>query len=100
MQIAGGDMLFVKEILQVIHDELPVEILAYQQSINNIAFAEAASNVHKIKHKIAILGMDEGVILATIYENQLKKGNRNLENAFQDLLSDMTIFINQQQFPK
>lgn len=94
-EIAGGDPTFAGKLLDVVKLELPQEVELYQVNFNNSAFAKAAENVHKLKHKLGILGLVNGYELAIAYEEELRNGNSTLKNKFDALLEDCKRFINE-----
>lgn len=93
-QISGGDESFEKEFITIIKKELPSEIETYHNNIKNQNLQDAAENVHKLKHKISILGYVKGYEFAITYEENLKKGSLEGASKFDELLNDMTQFIN------
>lgn len=94
-EISGGDSTFASKLLDVVKLELPQEIELYEENFNNSAFAKAAENVHKLKHKLGILGLVNGYELAIKYEEELRNGNSTLKNQFNDLLARCMSFINE-----
>ncbi|OUS09397.1 histidine kinase [Nonlabens dokdonensis] len=93
-EIAGGDPSFIDKLLEVVKNELPGEIELYKKNFNDSAFAKAAENVHKLKHKLGILGLSQGYELAIEYEDELKNGKYTLKNKFESLLDSCIRFIN------
>ncbi len=92
-EIAGGDPGFVEKLLDVVKNELPEEIELYKKNYNDSAFAKAAENVHKLKHKLGILGLTKGYELAIEYEEQLRNGDSTHKNQFDSLLESCNRFI-------
>ena len=62
--------------------EFPEEVIEFNNNFESKDYTETANNVHKIKHKISILGLKEGLELASNFENQLKKGDKLIFAAF------------------
>ena len=54
----------------------------------------AAENVHKIKHKISILGLKETYGLAEKHEDLLKSSDTSLVKEFDAALNILTDYIN------
>lgn len=94
-QLSGGDKDFENELLQVLKKELPDEIETYNNYLNDFNFIKAAEVVHKIKHKISILGLDNSYKIAVAYEEELKNNCINLQNKFKIILTSMINFINE-----
>jgi hypothetical protein len=57
-------------------------------------FDLAANNVHKLKHKISLLGLEESYELASQHELNLVEGNNNLHENF-EILNTMERFLNE-----
>lgn len=91
--MSGGDKAFEKKLLEIIKNEFPQEKASYFNNIKAGNMIEAAQYVHKIKHKISILGLEKSFIIATKYEDRLKKGNPDLENEFNSIIKEITTFI-------
>ena len=94
-ELSGGNEEFENKLIHVIKTEWPDEVEEYRENLDNFAFAKAALNVHKIKHKLGIVGLVEGYELAVQYELDLKEGNTAKKDQFEDLLKIVTLFINQ-----
>lgn len=92
-ELSGGDTAFEKKLISVVQTELPVEIAEYQNNMENSAFAKAAENVHKIKHKLGIVGLKDGYELAITFEEQLKENNTALKMKFDDILNSVLNFV-------
>lgn len=91
--LAGGDMEFKDKLLSLIKKELPGEIDLYVKTISEKDFKRSAEVVHKIKHKITILGLENTYTLAAKYEEELKEGNSGFHEEFYKILKNMTIFL-------
>jgi HPt (histidine-containing phosphotransfer) domain-containing protein len=55
----------------------------------------ASNNVHKLKHKISLLGLEESYALANQHELNLKEGNNTLHNNFSAILDTMAQFLDE-----
>ena len=80
--------------MRIIREELPLEIEAYEKNLENGNFILAAENVHKLKPKFGITGLEAGYELAIEYEEELKTGSTRLKDDFKDLLIVVSDFIN------
>ena len=94
-EISGGDKEFQTKLLQIVKVELPQEIKSYSIFLKEENFKLAAETVHKIKHKISILGLEKSYQLAIDYEEDLKKNNVKLQDKFENILNSMISFINE-----
>lgn len=91
--LSGGDLGFEKKLIEIIKEEFPKEILLYHNLITKSNTQEAASCVHKIKHKISILGLSKSYKLAVVYEEKLKVGNMEMRSEFEKILSTISNFL-------
>ncbi len=73
--------------------EFPDERESYLNNISNANFNLAANNVHKIKHKISLLGLEKSYELASEHEINLGEGNAALHHSFNEILTTMTVFF-------
>ncbi|HKJ49296.1 MAG TPA: Hpt domain-containing protein [Christiangramia sp.] len=92
-QLSGGDRAFEEKLLDVVKRELPVEIDELKNNLQADNFSEAAANVHKLKHKISILGLEKSYYIAERYEDELREGNNKMQAEFEDILQRMLVFI-------
>jgi hypothetical protein len=92
-QLSGGDKVFEEKIFKVLKMEFPGERETYLNNIVNTNFDSAAHNVHKIKHKISLLGLVKSYELSSEHEINLSKGNAVLHDNFNDILNAMAQFF-------
>ena len=83
-QISGGDLDFEKSLLSILKLEFPIEYNVLSNNFKNSDFDKVALDIHKIKHKIGMLGMLNSVDLASECEKNIKKGNTK---QYKDLIS-------------
>ncbi|KGO84743.1 histidine kinase [Flavobacterium rivuli WB 3.3-2 = DSM 21788] len=91
-ELAGDDNDFRAVLIGVIKNELPAEINEYQDNLAAQNFNAAADNVHKLKHKISVMGMEQSYYLAEKFENNLKERSTQLQAEFGQLLMAMQGF--------
>ena len=92
--LSGGDKSFENKILEVIREEFPGELNEYTENVKNKKLKLAAENVHKLKHKISILGLKKTYALAVKHEDLLKASNTSLVEDFGAALDILTDYIN------
>ena len=92
-EIAGGNEEFEKKFLSIIQVEFPKEKEDYSNLLNSGELEESAKVVHKIKHKLGILGLSNGYKMAIKYEEDLKIGNTALKDDFEGVLNAVEEFI-------
>jgi hypothetical protein len=91
--LAGDDTVFKQRFIALIKTELPVEIKQYHTNLLNHLLREASEDVHKIKHKINILGLPKSYEIASIHEEELRQGNSSSMLEFTVILETMQKFI-------
>ncbi len=94
-EISGGDLEFRDKLISIMKLEWPLEVSEYRGNIEDSAFAKAAQNVHKIKHKLGMAGLVEDYALAVEFEKELKEGNIQRAEEFEAVLNKVSHFINQ-----
>lgn len=91
--ISDRDLDFEKKIINVIKTEFPLEKETYYLNLQAGNYKQVAANVHKLKHKIIILGLEQSYETAVIYENNLKENNTNGKEKFELILKNITNFL-------
>ncbi|NER17364.1 Hpt domain-containing protein [Spongiivirga citrea] len=93
-ELAAGDSSIKTKLISIMKKEFPeerAEFMLYMQSAN---YTKASEQVHKLKHKINILGLQEGYVLAKSFENDLKKNIISLNKGFSKLLDTIENYLN------
>jgi hypothetical protein len=93
--LAGDDKVFKQHLISIVKKELPLEVEVYQRNLLDKKYKDVAENVHKLKHKISILGMEKAYYLAVDYEEELKNNDASQQAAFEAILESMSQFVNQ-----
>ena len=91
--LSGGDLDFEKKIIEILKQEFPEEKNVYDTCIAQENFKETAEIVHKIKHKMSIIGLEQGYELAVNYEKFLLDNSTELRQEFESILKTMQDFI-------
>jgi|KNS7NT10metaT_FD_contig_71_665821_length_5308_multi_4_in_0_out_0_2 hypothetical protein len=91
--LAKGDDEVKKMILEVLIEEFPLEKESYFNYFNLKDFKKTQEIVHKIKHKISVLGLDKSYELANIYENNLLNSSIENHKDFEKTLEVISSFI-------
>ncbi|AXT20364.1 Hpt domain-containing protein [Flavobacteriaceae bacterium AU392] len=92
--LSSGDAAFKNKIIAVIKSEFPEEKSIYLKNIKSKDYKKAAENVHKLKHKISILGLEKSYALAVEFENDLRDDNLDLKDDFNTVLQIITDYLN------
>lgn len=93
-QLCGDDEVFRAKLIAIIKQELPLEIADYKDNLQQGNFKKTAESVHKLKHKVSILGLEKIYYLAEQFEEDLKEGSITLQNEFEKTLVQMQDFVN------
>ncbi|WP_346882641.1 Hpt domain-containing protein [uncultured Algibacter sp.] len=91
--LSGGDDSFKEKLISVIKLEFPVEKATYIKNIEAKNYQIAAENVHKLKHKISILGLEESYKIAACFEKNLKENSMTLKEDFENILQTITNYL-------
>ncbi len=91
--IARGDEKVKKTLIDIIKLEFPEEKVAYYKNLEKSAFKEIAGNVHKLKHKISIFGLEKSYEIANNFENNLRNHNSEGAEEFDKILGNITAYI-------
>ena len=91
--LSGGDETFKNKLITIIKTEFPNEKVIYFKNIESKNFKEASENVHKLKHKISILGLEKSYAIAVDYENNLKTNSLEGEVDFNIILQLITDYL-------
>lgn len=92
-QLSGKDDAFKNKLIAVVKAEFPEEKAVYVKSIASNNFKEAAENVHKLKHKISILGLEKSYGVAVIYEENLLENSTEGQVEFENILQTITNYL-------
>lgn len=92
-ELSGGDIEFEQSIINVLKIEFPQEYDLFTNNFEKGNYIEAADNVHKIKHKISILGLNKGLLLASEFEKNLKSNDIKLHKEFLKVLDKIHVYL-------
>jgi len=92
-ELSEGDADFEDSIITVLKKEFPEELALFKKNLESKNYTDAANNVHKIKHKISILGMKKSFEFASHYENNLRKGEIQLSSKFLNILHKIHVYL-------
>ncbi|EAQ41514.1 MULTISPECIES: hypothetical protein [unclassified Polaribacter] len=94
-QLARGDDSIRQTLIQVIKDEFPDEKKEYFECLKTKNSEIIASNVHRIKHKFSILGLETSYNSAVKLEEVLRnnQSNQGLQEEFENTLAAITKYL-------
>lgn len=93
--MSGDDEAFEKKLINIIKTEFPLEKEAYYNNYKAKNFKLTADTVHKLKHKISILGLEKSYEIAVVFENNLLEGEITLNQEFESILITITNYLHQ-----
>ncbi len=85
--MSGGDKAFEQKLISIIKSEFTEEKQTYVNAISNKDYKATAEIVHKLKHKISILGLVKSYEIAAAYESNLLEGRIELKDNFDAILT-------------
>ncbi|MCM4156445.1 Hpt domain-containing protein [Gramella sp. AN32] len=91
-EICGSNIDFKTKLIYILKSELISEIDTYQKNLSLNNYIECAENVHKLKHKISILGLEKSYEIAVFFEEDLRKSNLKRKVEFDEILNSMLAF--------
>ena len=91
--LSGGDAAFKQKLIDIIKKEFPEEKQVYFNNFKAKKYKLTADNVHKLKHKISILGLEKSYAIAVAYENNLLEGNTKQKEEFEAILNSITNYL-------
>lgn len=93
-ELSGDNLEFKIKLIGILKNELPKEVKDYSEQMGNANFYQASQLVHKLKHKISILGLEKSYYIAEEYEVNLRNNSTNLDADFKNILKIMQEFVN------
>jgi HPt (histidine-containing phosphotransfer) domain-containing protein len=92
-QFSRGDKSFEEKMISIVKSEFPEEKKVYHANLEEKSYKLASDNVHKIKHKISLFGLEKSHVVATNHENNLREGNIALASDFEEIMQTITDYL-------
>ncbi|WP_338376982.1 Hpt domain-containing protein [uncultured Flavobacterium sp.] len=92
-ELSGNDEDFKQKMISIVKSELPQEIESYNSLFKLQNFNATAEMVHKLKHKISVLGLEKSYYIAEKFEENLKQSSAELKEEFDNILQTMQNFV-------
>lgn len=94
-KLARGDEAIKKTLIDVIKSEFPGEKDEYYQNLKSKDFKTIEGNVHRIKHKFSILGLEKSYEMANDFEHNLRKQVLNIHEVqgFDKILTAISEYL-------
>ncbi|WMI65417.1 Hpt domain-containing protein [Aestuariibaculum sp. YM273] len=91
--MSGGDKVFEQKLIGIIKREFPEEKEVFYENLKVGNYLKTADNVHKLKHKILILGLEKSYHTAVAFEDNLREGKIHLSADFEAILISLTNYL-------
>jgi HPt (histidine-containing phosphotransfer) domain-containing protein len=91
--LADGDQSFILEITTLLKSEFPKDLKLFYKRLEENDLKGVASSIHKIKYKFGLLGLEEDVIIASTFENEVVKGSIELLIKFEEILLKINQYL-------
>jgi HPt (histidine-containing phosphotransfer) domain-containing protein len=92
-KLSAGDSTIKSRLVNILLEEFPQDVRSYYENLKKQDLVEASENVHKIKHKIGLLGLEEGYLLSQKHELSLKENSLFYKEDFEIILKKIADFI-------
>ncbi|WP_103071573.1 Hpt domain-containing protein [Aquimarina sediminis] len=92
-ELADGSKDFEQKLIAIITREFAEEKNEFFENYNGKLYLKTAENVHKIKHKIGMLGFEKGYQTAVDFEEGLKENDPSLYSKFILILESIEHFL-------
>jgi HPt (histidine-containing phosphotransfer) domain-containing protein len=92
-QLSRGDNAIKLELIEVIKTEFPKEKKEYYTSLEKKEYKKIEENVHKLKHKISILGLQKSYEIANQFEHNLREHSLEKKEDFDKILTAISDYI-------
>ncbi|MEE3999214.1 Hpt domain-containing protein [Tenacibaculum sp. FZY0031] len=92
-ELSKGDEEFKKQVIGVLKEELSGEIERYFLHIKNEDLKKTKEVVHRIKHKMSILGLEKSYKITNDFENNLADNSIENKEYFENVLPVMLDFL-------
>ncbi|MDT7831169.1 Hpt domain-containing protein [Flavobacteriaceae bacterium S356] len=92
-ELSGGDKQFETKVLSILTEEFPNELDRFLSNYKKKDYKKSAEDVHKLKHKISILGLVNGYHVAVAFENELKLESDSLFGSFMEVMEQIKLFL-------
>lgn len=94
-ELAGDSEDFKNRLISIVKKEFPEEKKEFLKNYNSNNWKLAAENVHKLKHKIGMMGFEQGYQTTMDFEEELIQGHDSLYSKFILILESIDNFLKQ-----
>jgi len=91
--ISKGDASFENKIIDILNEEFQEEVNNYYYYFKLKDYNKVKIYVHRIKHKMSILGLEKSYKLTNIFENSIRNLDFENQEYFENMLPIMLQFL-------
>ena len=92
-EICDHDQKCKRQMISILKREFPKEKNSFYELFKANKYKDTAAVVHKLKHKIHLLNLEEGYAVASEFEHQLLHNTTELFNHFVNILDTIEQFL-------
>ena len=92
-KLARADESVKKKLVEIIKTEFPKEKKEYLLSLEKLDYKKIEENVHKLKHKISILGLEKGYEITNKFEHNLRDQRLVDTKSFEEILIEISEYL-------
>lgn len=91
--LSKGDKAFEDKMTKIFKKEFFEDIKFYKDALNKKDYKRAINFVHRLKHKVGLVGLEKSYKLTDSYEKNLKNQILSLEAEFDSILKTISVFL-------
>lgn len=92
-KLSKGDLAFEANILDILKEELQEDINNYHHYLKLKDYQKTKIYIHRIKHKMSILGLEKSYEITNAFENDIRDLNFENQDYFEKVLPGMLHFL-------
>jgi HPt (histidine-containing phosphotransfer) domain-containing protein len=92
-QLSDNDKSVSHQLMLILKEEFQDEFESYNLKMIQNDFVSAAEIVHKLRHKIGFLGMEQAYTMSSQFEQNLRLNSLNLKDEFELVLKVIKKFM-------
>lgn len=92
-KLSAGNATIRTRLINILKEEFPEDVKDYYKNLNSLDLIGASEKVHKIKHKIGLLGLEEDYRLSQKHELSLKENSLIHKENFEIILKKISAYM-------
>ncbi|MBW1297946.1 Hpt domain-containing protein [Aquimarina litoralis] len=92
-ELSAGSPEFKQKLIEILKREFPEEKKVFLDNYSQKKYKATAENVHKLKHKVGMLGFEAGYQTTISFEEELLNGEDSLFSEFMLILDSIENFL-------